>query len=184
VVEIVRVGEAAQMQAVAELAREIWNEHFVSIIGQAQVDYMLSRFQSAPAIGGQIAEGYDYYLVNDGGQRIGYFALVPNRKESSAQLSKIYLRRPHRGRGLGRAILAFAQAYCVERGIGKLWLTVNRHNTGPIAFYRRMGFTRTESLVQDIGSGFVMDDYKMVKRIGHQADRARRRKDHGREAEH
>ena len=165
-VEIVKVREAAQIEAVAELAFEIWNEHFVSIIGQAQVDYMLKRFQSASAIGGQIAEGYEYYLVTDEGRRRGYFALVPHRKESSVQLSKIYVRHEHRGRGLGRAILAFAEAYCIERGIEMLWLTVNRHNAGSIAFYERMGFAWSESLVQDIGNGFVMDDYKMVRRIG------------------
>jgi len=171
VVRVVKVREPAQVEAVAELAREIWNEHFVSIIGQAQVDYMLDRFQSAPAIRGQIAQGYDYYLVSEGRRRRGYFALVPDRKESSAQLSKIYLRRAHRGRGLGRAILAFAEAYCLERGIGALWLTVNKRNAGPIAFYERMGFRKAESLVTDIGGGFVMDDYRMVKRIGRRGGR-------------
>jgi GNAT superfamily N-acetyltransferase len=165
VVEIVKVLEPGQIEAVANLAREIWNEHFVPIVGQAQVDYMLDRFQSASAIGRQIADGYEYYLVSDGGQRIGYFALVPCPEERSAQLSKIYVRRPRRGHGAGRAILEFAEAYCIERRFGKLWLTVNRHNTGPIAFYEHMGFIRTGSLVQDIGSGFVMDDYKMVKSI-------------------
>ena len=32
-VEMVKVREAEQVEAVADLAREIWNEHFVSIIG-------------------------------------------------------------------------------------------------------------------------------------------------------
>jgi diamine N-acetyltransferase len=45
-------------------------------------------------------------------------------------------------------------------------LTVNRHNAGPIAFHQRMGFTIAGTLVQDIGQGFVMDDYKMIKPIG------------------
>ncbi len=31
------------------------------------------------------------------------------------------------------------------------------------AFYERMGFARTGSLVQDIGNGFVMDDFKLMK---------------------
>jgi len=162
-VEMVKVRKAAQIEAVADLAREIWNEHFVAIIGQAQVDYMLGRFQSAAAIREQIAAGYEYYLVRDGRRHAGYFALVPARTKPSAQLSKIYLRRAQRGRGLGKAVMEFINAYCVERGIGTLWLTVNRHNAGSIAFYERMGFTRAQSLVRKIGRGFVMDDYKMVK---------------------
>lgn len=164
-VEMMKVRKASQIKAVADLAREIWNEHFVPIIGQAQVDYMLERFQSAPAIRGQIAAGYEYYLVRDRGRYAGYFALVPARTKRAAQLSKIYVRHARRGRGVGKAIIAFAEACCAERGIRRLWLTVNRHNAGSIAFYERMGFAKAKRLVRKIGRGFVMDDYKMVKLI-------------------
>ena len=46
-----------------------------------------------------------------------------------------------------------------------LWLTVNRHNEGFIDFYHRVGFHIACPMVQDIGDGFVMDDYKMEKDI-------------------
>jgi hypothetical protein len=32
--------------------------------------------------------------------------------------------------------------------------------------YEKIGFKNVGSLVQDIGSGFVMDDYKMEKTVG------------------
>ena len=35
-----------QIEIVESLAREIWTEHYVAIIGIEQVDYMLDRFQS------------------------------------------------------------------------------------------------------------------------------------------
>lgn len=31
---------------IADLAKTIWNQHYVNIIGQQQVDYMLEEFQS------------------------------------------------------------------------------------------------------------------------------------------
>jgi len=164
--QILRVAQPADIETVAALAREIWNSHYVSITGQAQIDYMLARFQSAPAIAGQIAQGYEYYLVSEGSDPAGYFALVPRTEEHSAQLSKIYVRREQQGRGLGRAVMAFVEARCAEMGIRELWLTVNRHNAEAIAFYKRMGFTTSACLVQDIGGGFVMDDYRMVKKVG------------------
>ena len=49
-------------------------------------------------------------------------------------------------------------------------LTVNRHNAGSIAFYERMGFAVAGALVQEIGEGFVMDDYRMVKAIAPSAE--------------
>jgi len=161
--EILNVRAPADIDAVAALARDIWNQHYVPIIGQAQTDYMLATFQRAPAIARQIAEGYEYYIAMEHGIQAGYFAIVPNPTECSALLSKIYVKRERRGAGLGKTIMAFVEARCVELGIRELWLTVNRHNTGSIAFYQHVGFTITGSVVQDIGNGFVMDDYRMAK---------------------
>jgi ribosomal protein S18 acetylase RimI-like enzyme len=164
-VEISEVISAADIDTVTELACVIWNEHYTPLIGKQQVDYMLARFQNGPAVREQIAAGYRYYLVAHRGRSVGYFALVPWPEASSAQLSKIYVSKEQRGRGLGRAIVAFAVRDCLRMGIGKLWLTVNRHNTGSISFYERLGFVKVESIVQEIGQGFVMDDYRMVKEI-------------------
>ncbi|MEI7898695.1 MAG: GNAT family N-acetyltransferase [bacterium] len=163
---MVRVTQPADINAVALLAKEIWEEHYVPLLGQEQVDYMLDKFQSAPAIAQQIANGYEYYCVMEEEHRSGYFAIVFHPQTFHAQLSKIYVRQAQRGRGIAKAIMLFVGARCVERGVHELWLTVNRHNTGSIACYRKLGFTQSGSIVQHIGNGFVMDDYKMEKRIG------------------
>lgn len=163
---ITKISDSADIDAVAALAHEIWNQHFVPIAGQEQVDYMLAKFQSASAIAGQISGGYRYYAITVDNEMVGYFALAPIADESTeAQLSKIYVREDHQGRGLGREMLAFVEELCIGMGIRKLWLTVYRNNIETIEFYERMGFTREGKLVQDIGNGYVMDDYRMVKTI-------------------
>ena len=157
-----RVASPEQIAAVAALARETWTQHYVPIIGAAQVEYMLAKFQSAEAIARQIAaEGYEYYLAPGA----GYLALVPDPAKKSLLLSKIYVRAARRGTGLGRAMVTFAEIRCVELGCRELWLTVNRNNAGSIAFYERLGFRKTQSLVTDIGGGFVMDDWRMAKDV-------------------
>ena len=45
-----------------QLAREIWHEHYDALLGSAQVDYMLSHFQSKTAIKEQIGKGTVYLL--------------------------------------------------------------------------------------------------------------------------
>ena len=161
--DLERVETPAQIAAVAALARETWTQHYVPLIGAAQVEYMLARFQSTEAIARQIAaEGYEYYLA----PAAGYLALVPDRARQSAMLSKIYVRSSRRGTGVGRALVEFAEKRAAELGGAELWLTVNKHNAGSIAFYEKMGFCKTEALVTDIGGGFVMDDWRMAKRIG------------------
>jgi len=55
-----------RVDAVAVLADEIWREHFTPIIGTAQVEYMLAKFQSAERIFADITEnGYVYFTVSD-----------------------------------------------------------------------------------------------------------------------
>jgi RimJ/RimL family protein N-acetyltransferase len=90
-------------------------------------------------------------------------ALVPQPDDGVVQLSKLYLLEKCRGQGLGKEMLTFAEQRCRELGAGTLWLTVNKYNAGPIAFYKRMGFENVGAIVTDIGGGFVMDDYRMQK---------------------
>ena len=162
--EMIPVCGDEAVEAVASLARTTWERHYTPIIGAAQVRYMLEKFQSAAAIRDQISKGYAYYLIVDEGVRAGYFALVPGASDGRMMLSKVYVLAEAQGRGLGRAVIAFAEKRCAEAGCQTLWLTVNKHNVRSIGFYERLGFERESAVVSDIGGGFVMDDYVMAKR--------------------
>lgn len=164
--DISRVRNQEQIVDIVNLAHEIWTEHYVCIVGQEQVNYMLGKFQSAGAVAAQLAAGYEYYTVSHNGMIQGYMAIVPDVDKSTAQLSKVYVRRSARGRGCGRAMLEFAEAICREHRIRVLWLTVNKNNSHSLSWYMRMGFKNVGTTVQDIGGGFVMDDYRMEKNIG------------------
>ena len=160
------VKTQAQIHKVAELARDIWTEHYLPIIGKKQLRYMLLKFQSASAIAAQIADGYEYYIIaGDDGESAGYSAILQETDGNGLMLSKLYVKKSQRGRGLGHRMLLFTEELCREREIGTLWLTVNKNNVKSIAWYKRMGFRQTAPIVQDIGEGFVMDDYRMEKLI-------------------
>lgn len=161
------------IERVAAMARDIWRDHYVPIIGETQTDYMLDKFQSALAITGQISAGYRYYVALQDGTPVGYCAFVPDPADQRVLLSKLYVSRSRRGQGIGAAMVAFVENACTAMGKRELWLTVNRHNTGSIAFYRRIGFSVTGALVQDIGHGYVMDDFRMAKSLGVQDGHAR-----------
>jgi len=44
-------------------------------------------------------------------------------------------------------------------------LAVNKRNTAAINSYRKYGFAVREAIVDDIGHGFVMDDFIMEKML-------------------
>ena len=60
------------------------------LIGRAQVDYMVSKFQSAAAMAAQIRDGYEYFLVQRDRANIGYCALLENPAERAVFISKFY----------------------------------------------------------------------------------------------
>lgn len=154
-----------EIQSLAVLASEIWNEYYVPIIGQAQVDYMVARFQSAEAMRQQIADGYEYFIVRADGRLIGYFAVKAEPKERQLFISKLYLHKSTRGSGTGRACMEFIEHLAQQRGLVRLWLTVNKGNPS-VSVYQRLGFRIAADIVIDIGNGFVMDDYRMEKELG------------------
>ncbi len=164
-IELTPVESAGQVAEVAALARAVWTEHYTPIIGPAQVAYMLERFQSERAIAAQLAAGYAYRLLRGDGAAVGYLATVPEADGQALFLSKLYVARPARGRGHGCRLLAEAEAEARARGLAWLRLTVNRHNSGSLAWYARRGFRQAGPVVQDIGGGFVMDDYRLEKRM-------------------
>ena len=155
------VHGGADLDALASLAARIWNEYFPPIIGQAQVDYMVERFQSRSALEQQLASGYRYFLMHHAGDDVGYAGILINAAERHTQLSKLYLAQQARGSGLGRTLLQHVRALARDAGCTTLWLTVNRYNELALGFYAAQGFVKTDELVMSIGSGFMMDDYRL-----------------------
>ncbi|MCO5725578.1 GNAT family N-acetyltransferase [Robiginitalea marina] len=162
-VELRQATHPEDAREIAGLASTIWREHYTPIIGKAQVEYMLERFQSAAAIADQIKGGMQYYLILSGGHAVGYLAF--EKQGEGLFLSKIYLLNEFRGKGLGREAMEFISREARDRGCSTISLTVNKNNTRSIAAYEGMGFKKKEALVMDIGGGFVMDDYRMEKAL-------------------
>jgi RimJ/RimL family protein N-acetyltransferase len=163
--KIVKASDENLVSVVEALAHSIWREYFVPIIGSPQVEYMLEKFQSRQALLNQIEkDGFIYYLLEDkNGNWVGYFAVIP--QQGKLFLSKLYITAENRRKGYGRCALEFIETLARDSGFSKITLSVNKNNTDSINAYKKLGFVITDSLVTDIGNGFVMDDYKMEKTI-------------------
>lgn len=150
---------AADLPSIAELANDIWREHYTPIIGSEQVEYMLKKYQSVSAMAEQISNGVFYYSVLLDGKLVGYLSFY--RTNEALFLSKIYVSSSLRGKGIGRQAMEFITEQAKTMGLAKVQLTVNKYNSGSIEAYKRMGFKTVNEVVVDIGGGFVMDDFVM-----------------------
>lgn len=157
-IKILPTTTDTEIQAVATLANEIWHQHFIPIIGEAQVEYMVEKFQSYPAISRQIKEdGYEYFRIFINDTFAGYTGV--HAEDDALFLSKLYIKKDCRGKHLATHALNYLINICKERGLKKIWLTCNKHNDDTLAVYDHLRFKVTDEQVADIGNGFVMDDY-------------------------
>lgn len=159
----IRTAKPSDLLVIEELAQTIWREHYTPIIGPNQVEYMLAKFQSVAVMQEQIHNGYNYYLMIYRGEPVGYLSI---RKDGDAIfLSKIYVLKDYRGKGIARKVMDFVVSESIKAGLRLIKLTVNKNNTGSIHAYEKMGFLNKGSLITEIGEGYVMDDFIMEMEI-------------------
>ena len=154
------------MPAIAKLAGVIWRAHYPGIISREQIDYMLAKMYSLETLREEIcrrAIRYERLLVGE--EMAGFAAHGPTEKPTVFKLHKIYLLPAWQGRGLGSLLLRHCEGEAGRLGAARLVLTVNKRNLKAITAYRRNGFAITDSVVADIGGGFVMDDFVMAKEL-------------------
>lgn len=149
--------KSEDISTVQQLAREIWEEHYLPIIGQQQIDYMLDLFYSTEKIQKELEDGVFWEILYLENEAIGY--LVCEVEEENIQLSKLYLKSKVRGKGLGKFLIDRSIEIAKENNKNSIRLNVNKNNTQSIAFYERVGFLKVEEGVFDIGSGYFMDDF-------------------------
>lgn len=162
--EFYEVTQAHQITDLAALAKEIWREYYMPLLGEAQISYMLNKFQEEHVLHHQIAENqFRYFFLNLKNQTAGYIGV--QTEHNSLFLSKLYVKEAFRGQGIGRDAMSFLEGWARGAQLGRIWLTVNRGNTASIHAYEKLGFRNIGMQDADIGSGYVMDDYIFEKRI-------------------
>lgn len=148
---------AQEIETLSKTATQIVKQHFDPIIGAAQNNYMIAKFQTPAAIQEQIQQGYQYYWVQVDHENAGFLAFYP--RDGKLYLSKFYLAEAFRGRHLARPMLEFVVGEAKKAQLSTIFLNVNRNNVQAITAYEHLGFGIVCEEQNDIGNGFVMDDY-------------------------
>jgi len=92
------------------------------------------------------------------GVPIGHFTV------SGHQVVHLFVEPDHQGMGLGRHLLAQAEAMIVAGGHRDLELHARVDNLAAIAFYEKEGWTVTDRLVHTVEHGISYDERILVKR--------------------
>jgi diamine N-acetyltransferase len=156
----------ADLPALAKLAGVIWRACYPGIITHAQIDFMLARMYALDIMREEIcSQGVRYDVMSVGGKMVGFASYGPTSEQGVTKLHKLYLVPELQGRGLGSRLLQHCEQQASAAGARRLILAVNKRNARAIAAYQRNGFTIAESVVANIGGGFIMIDFIMAKEL-------------------
>jgi len=155
----------ADLPAIAGLAGVIWRQHYPGIISREHINYMLKHMFDLNEMRSQSTVGFTYEKLINKDQLIGFASHGPAENSAEHKLDKLYVHPDFQGRGFGGKLLEHVVEFAKNREKTALILAVNKQNKGAIAMYRRMGFKVRESVVNNIGNGFVMDDYIMMRSL-------------------
>lgn len=154
----------ADVDAVAALARTVWQATYPALIPQAQIDAMLADRYAAARMRAQLTDpAHAWRVAWQGNTPIGFAHAYLDG--DAGKLEKLYVHPEWQRHGLGAALLAAVEAWARTHAVRRLRLQVNRGNTQALRAYAKYGFVIIESRVFDIGNGFVMDDHIMEKSL-------------------
>lgn len=156
-----RLATPADAPTIHALAHRIWWAHYPDIVTPAQIEFMLERGYSEPALIQQMAEGQVFHLVFGAEQTepLGYISISP-KGPGAYFIHKYYLDGAQQGKGFGAQ--AFQQLLVQYPDLLEVRLAVNRKNYKSINFYFKIGFTIHHCMDVDIGNGFFMNDFEMI----------------------
>lgn len=163
---LIRPVTSNEVEAVAALARVIWQDAYLDMIGQGQIDYMLAQRYSAERMREELARPDIWWRqIFVDGVRAGFISCHLLAEERELKMDKLYVHPARQRLGLGGRLIADAEALGRSLGCRALVLAVHKHNDQAVAAYTKHGFVIRAPIYLDIGGGFVMDDWLMAKSL-------------------
>jgi RimJ/RimL family protein N-acetyltransferase len=152
-------AQQSDFTTIAELAKSIWLQHYVPIIGEEQVNYMLNKMYSKASLTEQIQlKMHSFFLIQVDHKTVGFVSI--SNTDNEYWIHKFYVLQNNQNKGVGS--LVFTKLLQLMINPKHIRLTVNRQNYKSINFYFKIGFKIEEVADFNIGDGYFMNDFVML----------------------
>jgi ribosomal protein S18 acetylase RimI-like enzyme len=132
VTRLIRPARADEHAAVARLWFDSWvSTGLAGDPADATLEDLVARVPQ------EVEAGWRLHVAEDNGALSAMLAYVPE----TAYLDQLFVAPHAQGKGVGRALLAFARAEMPE----EMWLRTDARNARAIAWYEREGFIREKT---------------------------------------
>lgn len=151
---------------IQKIARATWHNTYSEILSSEQSEYMLNMMYSTDALKEQIEKkSHHFLLAIKNGEYLGYISYELNYENSNkTKIHKLYILPQNHGTGLGKTLIDHVEEIAISNKNKAILLDMNKQNKA-IKFYNKIGFEIVDKKCNDIGNGYVMDDYIFEKKI-------------------
>lgn len=146
---------------IQELAHVIWHKAYSEIITRDMIEYMLQLFYSEAGMKADSESGHRFYTVIWESKPLGFVDVA--RYEEGFFIHKFYLLPDTHNHGLGSLVME-ELIHDVIKEQFPVRLHVNRQNYKAVNFYFKNKFVIEGVKDTDIGHGYFMDDFVMIRR--------------------
>ena len=161
----ITVAAESQLGIIQNLAKVIWPDAYGAILSQEQLDYMMDMMYSGNSLRNQLRNNNVFLLARIDEDFIGFASYELNYDESNyTKIHKLYVLPEIQGKGVGKKLINYIQEIAIKNSNSALILNVNKYNKAK-DFYLHNQFEIADSVVVEIGNGYVMDDFIMKKNI-------------------
>ena len=162
-IRIVEIRDPEELGVVRSLAAKIFPRTYEGLIPPEQIPYMMRLMYDDAVLRREFDAGMHFALITENALPIGYISwhLLEADGEKILRLEKIYLDFACHGRSIGNMGLRFVIDEAKRAGADLISLNVHKRNFRAQKAYLRAGFRRWRSETEEVGHGFVKDDYVM-----------------------
>jgi diamine N-acetyltransferase len=146
----------ADLPTIQRLLLETWLDAYAPFIPREDLAGYLNAQYSQAKLEGLFEDPNVTGLVAEAdGVVIGYAKLYHARAEQRFYVHQLYILPASQGLGLGHRLMACAEERARELGADQIWLGVMVKNAQAAAWYKKMGYTVTETAPFVMGSTTV-----------------------------
>ena len=161
-----RLATLSDIPIIQEVAERTWPVSYKGVISPEQIRYMLDKMYNSTKIGEAITDPKQaFWLAEENGKTLGFCGIEHGYfGQNITRIHKLYILPDTQGSGLGKTFMDHIEKEARKHKSTKLHLNVNKQNSA-FGFYQKQGFVTDYEEVIDIGNGFVMDDFVMIKQL-------------------
>ena len=136
-----------ELETLHLIGYETFDETFRSMNSPETMDTYLNESFSLEKLAQELGKTYcKFYFIYSDSTLAGYLKLnyAPAQSDindsESVEVERIYVRKEHKGKGLGKVLMEYAFQQAIQNKKAYVWLGVWEKNVKAITFYEKMGF--------------------------------------------